>query len=54
MVQAVREDLLNQLPELIREELKKKDVQIKVEEKSYEAAKGKIKSLADILRNMWP
>ena len=48
------EDLLNQLPELIRQELDKKEVQIKVDEKSLETAKAKTKSFADILRKMWP
>ncbi len=53
MVEAAVEGIMEQLPQLIRQELEKKDVSIKVEEKSYDAAKVKIKNLADILRNMW-
>ncbi len=53
MVEAAVEGIMEQLPQLICQELEKKDVSIKVEEKSYDAAKVKIKNLADILRNMW-
>lgn len=45
--------IMKQLPTLIRAELDKKEVEIKVEEKSYQAAKKKVNEFADVLRKMW-
>lgn len=43
---------MKQLPVLIRKELDKKEVEIKVEEKAYQTAKKKVNELADMLHNI--
>lgn len=45
--------IIKQLPALIRKELDKKEVEIKVEEKAYQTAKKKISEFGEMLRNMW-
>lgn len=49
-VAAMGHSILEALPTLIRAELAKKDVEIKVEEKSYQAAKRKI---AELFHGIW-
>lgn len=44
--------ILKQLPALIRQELDKKEVEIKVEEKAYQTAKKKVNELADMLHKI--
>ena len=53
MVESAVQQILNQLPAIVRAELAKKEVEIKVEEKSYQVAKKKFDEFADKLRNLW-
>jgi len=53
MVESAVQHILEQLPALIRAELDKKEVEIKVEEKAYQTAKKKVNEFADMLRKMW-
>ena len=47
------EYIMKQLPALIRQELDKKEVEIKIEEKAYQTAKKKVNEFAEMLRKMW-
>lgn len=53
MAESTAEYILKQLPELIRKELDKKEVEIKVEEKAYQTAKKKVSEFGEMLRKMW-
>ena len=44
---------MKQLPALIRQELDKKKVEIKVDEKAYQTAKKKVNEFAEMLRKVW-
>ena len=44
---------MKQLPALIRKELDKKEVEIKVEEKAYQTAKKACNEFAEMLRKVW-
>ena len=44
---------MKQLPGLIRKELDKKEVEIKVEEKAYQTTKKKVSEFGEMLRNLW-
>lgn len=52
LAESTAEYIMKQLPTLIRKELDKKEVEIKVEEKAYQTAKKKVNELADILHNI--
>lgn len=45
--------IMKQLPGLIRKELDKKEVEIKVEEKAYQTTKKKVSEFGEMLRNLW-
>lgn len=52
LAESTAEYIMKQLPALIRQELNKKEVEIKVEEKAYQTAKKKVNELADMLHNI--
>lgn len=52
LAESTAECIMKQLPTLIRQELNKKEVEIKVEEKAYQTAKKKVNELADMLHNI--
>lgn len=52
LAESTAEYIMKQLPVLIRKELDKKEVEIKVEEKAYQTAKKKVNELADMLHNI--
>lgn len=53
LAESTAEYIMKQLPALIRKELDKKEVEIKVEEKAYQTAKKKVNEFAEMLRKMW-
>ena len=53
MAESTADCIMKQLPALIRKELDKKEVEIKVEEKAYQTAKKKVNEFAEMLRKMW-
>ncbi len=53
VAESTAEYILKQLPALIRQELEKKEVEIKVEEKAYQTAKKKVNEFAEMLRRVW-
>lgn len=53
LAESTAEYIMKLLPTLIRQELDKKEVEIKVEEKAYQTAKKKVNEFAEMLRNMW-
>lgn len=52
LAESTAEYIMKQLHALIRQELNKKEVEIKVEEKAYQTAKKKVNELADMLHNI--
>ena len=53
LAESTADHIMKQLPALIRKELDKKEVEIKVEEKAYQTAKKQVKEFAAMLRKMW-